>query len=40
MFFDLYNSRLFINADNRNELVINKKMKKHQKPICGYIHED
>ena len=40
MFLDLYNSRLFTNVDNRDEFVIDKKMKRHQKSKCGYIHED
>ena len=27
--FDLYNLRLFINVNNRDKFVIDKKMKKH-----------
>ena len=40
MFLNFYNSRLFINVDNRNKLFIDKKIKKYQKSRCEYIHED
>ena len=40
MFFDLYNSRLFTNVDNRNEFVIDKKMKRRQESRCEYIYEN
>ena len=29
MSLDFYNSRLFINVDNRDKFVIDKKMKRH-----------
>ena len=40
MFLDSYNSRLFININNRNKLVIDKKMKKRQKSRCEYIYKN